>query len=283
MKLLYFIKYNKKIFLLLLFNFIVIQLSAQNKALDSTNRDTTNFEAHILGESIQTSCKGVIELFAQEVENVSYYRWYLNDQPFDEGRNLITTVAGCYTLLVGKGNYNAISEEVIVKLNKKPLAKIAQLNKTHFCDNGILNADLINPNAAYKWILNDRVIGEETFVLVSESGIYTLQVTQNGCQASTEIEVFVSSTSPLHSPFLDVFFTTYPNPSKGFFNVKFPTPLIEDIQISIFDSTGKIVKKQIFEKNNQEFIINIQEFSKGMYLIRLNQNNSTYSKSIILE
>jgi hypothetical protein len=274
------VRYKIILFLLVL-NFFTTQLSAQNNTLDFES--TTDFEAIILGENIQISCDNVIELFAQEVENVSYYKWYLNDQPFDEGRNLITTIAGRYKLLVRKGNCDAVSEEVIVMLNKKPLAKIAQLNKTHFWDNGILNADLTSPNATYQWILNDKILGEETSISVSESGIYTLQVTQNDCQVSTEIEVFVSSTPLLPFSFLEDIFKIYPNPSTGIFKVHFGSVLSEDTQVSIFDVTGKVIRKQVFKRNNQDFVIDLQKFAKGMYLIYFKQNNSIYSKSVLTE
>ncbi|WP_375561263.1 T9SS type A sorting domain-containing protein [Bernardetia sp. OM2101] len=78
-------------------------------------------------------------------------------------------------------------------------------------------------------------------------------------------------------------FTVYPNPSTGVFNVQFPVALQEDMQVSIFDVIGKVIKIQTFEKGNQTFTLDIAEFAKGMYLLRFNQDGATYSKSIILE
>ncbi len=75
----------------------------------------------------------------------------------------------------------------------------------------------------------------------------------------------------------------YPNPNEGFLKVAFETILLEDTEVMIFDAMGRRVHIQIFEKGNKEFEVNTKKLSKGMYIIRLNQNNKIYSEQIIIE
>ena len=403
------------------------------------------FETKIVGENIRLSCDNSLELEAQEVTDATY-TWILNGVSTGvTGRTITATSAGQYQVRIQKGVCNLVSEKVVVRLNQKPVAKIQQVSGVRFCENGTLNATSTNPNATYEWLLNNAVIGQGVSVSVSQSGTYTLQVTQNGCQASTEVQVVVTPTPQVpvlvatesaicpttettisvqgavngityqwfrngrnirqtgssittsvigfysvravandnstcfvfsneveinrfevetvylrisedkKSLFLEnaagsqdgiasvewyfenevatnlgtelqitpteagnysarvtnqngcliktrtVYFSIpkpvvtgeedlkadlfkiYPNPSKGIFNVHFTTVLMENTQVSIFDATGKIINQQIFEKGNQEFTIDIQKFAKGMYLIRFNQNNTVYSKSVVIE
>ncbi len=402
------------------------------------------FEANIIGETNRVSCDATLVLEADSVENATY-TWFLNGSSIGAtGQTITVNHSGNYKVRIQKDFCTFTSQEVLVRLNAKPTAQIQQPNGIRFCDNGTLSAAQNNQNATYKWILNDVVIGEEANVSISQSGIYTLEVTQNGCPATAQVEAFVLTTPQLpvletnqatvcpneettisvqniengvtyswyrngrnlrhtgnsfstsikgdyhvlaqrnenasctmwsdeleitrltptqiylrvsqdkKSIFLEdilgtqdqiasiewyfegesnsnlgtnsqitpaedgyysaiitnqngckiqtrtVYFivpkvvtgeddTTpdtfgiYPNPSKGIFNIRFAASLTNDMQVSIFDATGKVIQKQIFEKNNQKFVIDIQGLSKGIYLIRFNQKGSVYSKSIILE
>ncbi|WP_291725871.1 T9SS type A sorting domain-containing protein, partial [Bernardetia sp.] len=78
-------------------------------------------------------------------------------------------------------------------------------------------------------------------------------------------------------------FSIYPNPSRGVFNVRFGSLLPYDTEVTIFDASGRKVKAQTFEKDKQEFVVDIQGVSKGIYLIRFNQNGASYSRTVVIE
>ncbi len=150
------------------------------------------FEAKILGENRQISCENTIELTAQEVENATY-TWYLNGNNLGlTDQTIIANHFGDYQVRISKGACSFISEKVRVRLNQNPVAKIQQQNDIKFCQNGTINAVETGQNLVYKWLLNNVVIGNNQSQEVTQSGIYTLQVTtENNCQASTSIEVVV--------------------------------------------------------------------------------------------
>ncbi|WP_338792744.1 HYR domain-containing protein [Bernardetia sp. MNP-M8] len=151
------------------------------------------FEAKILGENSQISCENTIELTAQEVENATY-TWYLNGNNLGLTTQTITANHfGDYQVQITKGVCSFMSEKVTVRLNQNPVAKIQQQNAIKFCQNGTINAVETGQNLIYKWLLNNVVIGNTQSQEVTQSGIYTLQVTtENNCQASTSIEVVVT-------------------------------------------------------------------------------------------
>jgi hypothetical protein len=405
------------------------------------------FVATLQGERTRISCENSVILKADSVGNATY-TWFLNGTPIGlSGQTITATFSGDYQVFIQKGVCSSISTKVKVILNQKPTAIIQQQNGIRFCDNGRINAVDAGIGATYQWLLNNAVIGQGTSISVSQTGTYTLQVTQNGCTSNATVSVTITTTPQIpilvaselaicpntettisvqnaengvsyewfrngrtirqtgssistsikgsyrvvatsstnatcsvasselqinrfdvesiylrlsddkKSLFLEnlagsqdgiasvewyfegelnsalgttnqitptedgnysalittqngckiqtrtVYFTVpkvpvitgeedlkadwfkiYPNPSNtGIFKVQFPTTLTEDIQISIFDATGKVINTQTFAKGNQEFTVDIQKFSKGMYLIRFNQNKNTYSKSIILE
>ncbi len=399
------------------------------------------FEAAILGEQTQSSCESNVELIAQEVEGATY-RWLMNgNYTGHTGQSITAQYSGNYQVRIQKGVCTVISDEVNIKLNQQPVVKIEQPNGITFCDRGVINATQTNTDANYEWILNDVVVGEGASLEVSQSGVYTLQITENGCQATSQIEVVVMPT--LQAPVLEAtsteicvntettlsvqnpengvtyqwfrngrnlrktgtmlstsmvgsykvvsisnsscsisseelqvshievkpmyirmsedkkslfledingsqndmanvewyfageivtsmqgaititptedgyysavittqngcqihtrasYFTVpvvtgeeevkegefaiYPNPNKGLFKVRFPLLTTDEIEMTIFDASGRKIKKQLLEKGKQEFVIDIQGVSKGIYLIKFNQNGSSYSRTIVVQ
>lgn len=70
----------------------------------------------------------------------------------------------------------------------------------------------------------------------------------------------------------------YPNPSTGFINIEIRK--FENITLSIINHTGQeILKKQITERQIER--INISEFSKGMYFIKITGQDYTTIEKII--
>jgi hypothetical protein len=144
--------------------------------------------------------------------------------------------------------------------------------------------------ASVEWYFEGELttnLGSDFEITPTEDGNYSAQITnQNGCIIQTRTVYFTIPEIPIITGEEDTktdMFSIYPNPSKGIFNVQFPSSLTEDIQISVFDGIGRAIHTQQLEKGNQDFSINIEGISKGMYMIHFNQNGSTYSKQIIIE
>ena len=78
---------------------------------------------------------------------------------------------------------------------------------------------------------------------------------------------------------LEVQTTVYPNPVTDYLNISFKDMLGEAFDISIFDINGKqIYRKEITDSTSNESI-NFSGYSKGLYILNIEQRATTKSKS----
>lgn len=79
-------------------------------------------------------------------------------------------------------------------------------------------------------------------------------------------------------------FALYPNPSDGTFNLMFNSTSGKDINISIYDMSGRLVYDKNYNKTarfNEN--ISLQNVSSGMYLLNVTDNDKTLTKKLIIE
>ncbi|WP_375559725.1 HYR domain-containing protein [Bernardetia sp. OM2101] len=229
------------------------------------------FEAKIVGENNRESCENSIELTAQEVENATY-TWFLNGTNLGtNGQTITANYSGNYQVFVQKGVCSFMSEKVKVKLNQNPVAKIQQSNSTKFCQNGTINAVSTGENINYEWILNNVIVGNNQSLNVTQSGIYTLQITNaTGCQASSEIEIIVTDIP--QTPILEASESIICPNTETTISIQNPQ---NDVIYQWFRNGGNL------RKNGNSISTSI----KGSYEVRAisNQNNACNSLSNELE
>ena len=152
------------------------------------------FEALILGTDLQRSCVDSLVLEAQEVENATSYIWSRNGVEVGTGKTFTAKFAVEYQVRITRGACTFISKPVRVELNQTPVARILEKradNEVTFCQTGNLTAYFAGQNATYIWTLNNTEIAQTRNISVSQSGTYTLLVSNNNCSASTEINVVI--------------------------------------------------------------------------------------------
>ncbi len=227
------------------------------------------------------------------VDNVDY-EWFRNGVAIRQtGNSIITSIQGNYQV-GARASQNtsctAVSNQVeIVRFETKPIyLRVSEDKKSLFVEDvNFSQTDIIS----VEWYFDGKAnanLGTTNQITPTEDGYYYAKViNQNGCLVQTirgvDFKVPKDEVITGEEETKEGIFNVYPNPSTGVFKVQFPAILIEDIQTSVFDATGKVIHQQTFHKGKQEFMIDIQKFSKGVYLIRFNQNKTSYSKSIILE
>ena len=77
--------------------------------------------------------------------------------------------------------------------------------------------------------------------------------------------------------------TTYPNPSDGGFTLCIPGEMMQDSEIEILNVNGQILRTEKLEMNMDQIKINLSEFSKGTYFIRIKYHGNTVTKTVILK
>ena len=85
-----------------------------------------------------------------------------------------------------------------------------------------------------------------------------------------------------HAPFLGIAesrtasFIIYPNPSNGIFNIQSDL-LLGNSDITISDLNGRIVHQEKSESK----VLNLQKIQSGIYVVKITNNDMTYSQKII--
>jgi len=106
----------------------------------------------------------------------------------------------------------------------------------------------------------------------------------NGCENFSEDVIYVELHTGINRLADGILFQVYPNPNNGNFTVKLSSEIIENLNLRILNSHGKIV----FEESNitakQSFArdINLSAYSEGLYFISLYSNDNNYIDKIII-
>jgi hypothetical protein len=158
---------------------------------------------------------------------------------------------------------------------------------------------LNNSNASYPAILNITNIDDDPNLLFDISGQArpsTVTLKDVGCDEFTTgvttnrpltlSEVGPSYLAVLSTDYLnlsDKKILVYPNPAKNNFSIQFPKNIASDLEVTIINTNGQVVKKQFIAINeiiNNEKSIDITNLNNGIYLVQLYSNS--YTKAIKL-
>lgn len=80
----------------------------------------------------------------------------------------------------------------------------------------------------------------------------------------------------------------YPNPTSGYTSINFFLPSVNDVSISVINSTGKVVKHIINNKyaaGNQKVVFNAADLDNGVYFIKVetDDNQSFLKKFVVIQ
>jgi len=139
--------------------------------------------------------------------------------------------------------------------------------------NNMLTSDSMY--SSYQWLVNNTIIpgSNQLSTIITQSGFYTLQVTDsNGCIGVSD-SVFVSGMG-IDEQSGSTFYM-YPNPAGDVLNLmlKDQTPL--SLNVNILDITGRHLKTVYDEKFNGtqiHFTISLESLNGGIYLLQVNNS-----------
>ena len=93
----------------------------------------------------------------------------------------------------------------------------------------------------------------------------------------------LGSGARINVPFSNL--EVYPNPSRDIFNIEFNSDNIQDVKIKIVDVMGE----EVYIEDLREFIgqytkqVDLSEYAKGVYFLRIMSNKRGFNKKIILQ
>jgi len=137
---------------------------------------------------------------------------------------------------------------------------------------------------SYAWELNGNIISTDEDLTNAAPGDYLLTATDdNGCVVVSNVITIESSTSTI-DPSLEKHIDIMPNPTSGMFFINFELPQVSEVQVRIFDITGKEIltsQKQNIYENQLEF--NLASFTNGVYIVKITVDDSVLSKRIVVQ
>ncbi|PHS07846.1 MAG: glycosyl hydrolase [Kordia sp.] len=77
-------------------------------------------------------------------------------------------------------------------------------------------------------------------------------------------------------------FVLYPNPSTGIFNIKFKD-VNTDTSFNVYDVTGKIVYSKLENQISNEYILDLNQLSSGIYFLEVESNNKRATKKLMIK
>ncbi len=80
---------------------------------------------------------------------------------------------------------------------------------------------------------------------------------------------------------LNSFVTLYPNPAKELVNIEF-TNTKGNTNIVVLDITGKILFDKNIDSSNGLYTLNVSNFDRGMYIVKVRVGNTTSTKKLLL-
>ena len=98
------------------------------------------------------------------------------------------------------------------------------------------------------------------------------------------MQIIVESHTGINQTQIDEL-NIYPNPSLDIFNIEFSSLITQNLQVKIINSIGEVV----FIDNLEDYIgeykkqINLKEFSKAIYLLKIQTNDGIINKKLILQ
>lgn len=133
-----------------------------------------------------------------------------------------------------------------------------------------------------KWQVEDSLC---YFVRTRDTNYYKIIFTDFGGSATGTIvftKELVTSSMAIKENNSLTSIATYPNPAINTINVLFPSTKSTKATISMYDLTGKIISSyQVTTKSGlNNFIVNVDGFRKGFYLLKVNVEGESVSQKI---
>ncbi len=139
-----------------------------------------------------------------------------------------------------------------------------------------------------QWYLDGSPIGGATGTThtATQDGAYTVVVTVNGCSSAASAPVNITLTG-IDQVGKEIFFTIYPNPSAGAFNVSFNAPFNTTYKLEFRNVLGQLIYQEIVTDFSGQYSkqMNLGDCDPGMYVVSLTglDNQTKISRLFILK
>jgi hypothetical protein len=245
--------------------------------------NTTGNTSYCQGETINT------QLTAVPTGAVSYQWQQNNSDIIGETDEIYTAISsGIFSVIVFNAEGCSSSGDLEIVVNALPVVDLApDVDTIKIKTNELYTFDAGTGFTNYLW--NDGS-SNQTLTVDGASfnpGDYTYwaEVTNaSGCINRDTVILNVSWPTIINTE-KDWSISLFPNPTTGEFKLNITGVKAEKVEVTILNSIGMVIFKKEFQTNSEELHepINLKMFSKGIYLIKINDRKMVITKKIILE
>lgn len=241
--------------------------------------DCTNLsiQSNIAHNPCFGDCLGSIDII--NVNNgVEPYSYSWSNGSTESG--LKNLCAGTYQVSITDANDCPVEQTFTIEEPEEIIITIDQVVDVNA--NGLGSIDIsTNGDHEYAWTGDNGFVSEEEDLKDLEKGCYTLLVTdrETGCTADTTICVDDLTATDV---FLEKEIRLYPNPARDQFTIDYGTLPGEKLVLKVFDWRGVAIKYTTPVKNNEKMIIDANDLTEGIYLVRIRYQDNYFDKKIVI-
>ncbi len=138
------------------------------------------------------------------------------------------------------------------------------------------------PGFSYNWILDGSTVSTDEDPTGLAVGSYRLEVTDaNGCVAVVN-EIIVDNITGIVDHDLKNLISLFPNPTNGALYVSFDLNEPENVDMEVFDFTGRmILKLNEWDVLRQTILVDLSRFSEGVYTIKINVDGAFLAERVV--
>jgi hypothetical protein len=167
----------------------------------------------------------------------------------------------------------SLADNAIIFVNPIPAVDLG--SDTVLCQNAlpyVLSSSVSNPNSNYLWNTGNT----SSMLTITNGGQYSLVVTENGCSNTDTIFVSIDPCAnlfQLESLGLEIF----PNPTNDVWTIA--SEIYQVDKMELFDCTGKCLIASL--PKTTQIILSSQQYTPGVYLLKLRVNGSELIERLI--
>ncbi len=135
---------------------------------------------------------------------------------------------------------------------------------------------------SYRWFINDSLLENSTSnkIKASDIGVYKVEITDEyGCKVIPSVVEILSSVKPITDN-QDI--NIYPTETDGVVTVSLNDPSLYNAKIEIYNILGVRLKEEP-NNNSSSYKIDLTNYSKGTYIIKITDNFNSYFQKIVLK
>ncbi|MEN8928047.1 MAG: T9SS type A sorting domain-containing protein [Flavobacteriales bacterium] len=282
---------------------IVFNLTVNYSVVRTDNIVLCIGQTHRVGPNVYTTAGTYTDLFATIpgcdstiITNLSFhapatatvnYNFCTGDSVQILGNWYFAATTFTDTAFAGSSNgCDSVTTHVLTTRTVTPALDLG--NDVVACLDGGVTIFASNAYTTYNWSN-----GGTTNVLSSTGAIagvgttnYVLTVTQasTGCTATDDVNITYNNCVGLNEVDADLNVNLYPNPATNFVTIEiFDKYNSNDLTLEILNSLGQIVESRKVTTANEKVIMDVNNFSKGLYLVRLSSDKLYITKKLLIQ